>query len=107
MEMARYILSILHSQIIKVLSWGFHSAYVIKGGLEFSVEGFLFKGDVQVVYEGGSDTFIVRLLNPDRTTKEEHSNVYLDNLVDVIDAAVEKNEPDAAYAHRVENEYHL
>ena len=45
--------------------------------------------------------------NPDRTTKEEHTNVYLDNLVDVIDAAVEKNEPDAAYAHRVENEYHL
>jgi len=102
-----YIMSILRAQIVTVLSWGFHSAYVIKDGLEFSVEGFLFQGDVQVVYEGGSDTFVVRLLNPDRTAKEEHTNVYLDNLVDVIDTAVEKNESQEAYTKRVEEEYHL
>lgn len=107
MEMAMYIMSILRSQFIVVLSWGFHSAYVIEDGLEFSVEGYLFTGDVQVTYDEGTDTFKVRLLNGDGTIKEEHSDVYVDNLVDVIDRAVEKNESQEEYKERVEATYHI
>ncbi len=107
MSMADYIMSILKTQLFIVFSWGFHNARAIENGLQFNVQGFLFTGRVRVIYNGGSDTFTVKLLNPDGTTKEEHTDVYLDNLVDVIDGAVEKNEPQEAYAERVNAEYNL
>ena len=97
-SMARYILSIFsHYQTI-VWSWGFNTAIALENGLQFTVSGMIFKGKVRVLYDEGSDTFTVRLLNADGSTKKEEAEVYLDNLVDVIDGMVEKCEN---YAQKV------
>lgn len=102
MEMANYILSILRSQLMVVFSWGFNTPRAIENGLQFRVQGFLFKGVVKVVYDEGADTFIVRLEKYDGSLWMEQDDVYFDNLVDVIDGMVERT-PD--YAGRVAKEY--
>ena len=104
MEMASYILSILRTQIMVMLSWGFHDAKAIENGLQFYVQGFLHKGKVQVIYDEGYDLFTVRLLNQDGSTKKVVDGVYLDGLVDTIDGMVERCKN---YKDRVRNEYHL
>ena len=104
MEMSSYILSILRTQIMVMLSWGFHDAKAIENGLQFCVQGFLHKGKVQVIYDEGYDLFTVRLLNQDGSTKKVVDGVYLDGLVDTIDGMVERCKN---YKDMVRNEYHL
>ena len=105
MEMAEYILSILRTQIAVLFSWGAHNFTAIKDGLKFNVQGFVFKGIVKVLYDGGSDTFVVRLENADGSLHSEHTEVYLDCLVDVIDRAVEKNCSQSEYVEKVNAAY--
>ncbi len=102
MEMARYILRILRSQLMVMFSWGFHSAYAIDNGLAFFVSGYLHKGKVEVVYDEGWDLFTVRTINGDGSVKEEQQVIYTDGLVATIDTMVEKC-PD--YADRVRKDY--
>lgn len=90
MEMAKYIMSILRSQTMIVLSWGFHNPVAINNGLKFRVQGYLHTGWVQVVYNEGRDLFEVRTINQDGSTKKEVEDVYFDCLVEVIDNMVEK-----------------
>lgn len=89
MEMAAYILSIFRTQPIIVFSWGFHNAYPIRNGLRFSVNGYLHQGEVEVVYDEGADLFKVNTLNSDGSIKQQETDIYLDCLVNVIDAMVE------------------
>ena len=102
MEMAKYILQILRSQLMVVFSWGFHNPQRLPddNGLKFNVQGFKYTGTVEVVYIEGKDLFEVVLT--DNGTKVE--DVYLDNLVSVIDNLVEKT---SNYKQRVEEEYAL
>lgn len=104
MELAKFILAILRSQPMIVLSWGFHKAVALENGLQFNVQGFKHKGKVQVIYDAGWDLFNIILL--DRTGKEtqREEGVYLDCLVDVIDGMVEKTED---YAARVRGQYRM
>ena len=102
MEMAKYILAILRTQLIIVFSWGFHSARAIENGLAFYVQGFLHTGRVEVVYDERQDLFCVRTLNPDGSIKEQQEGVYVDGLVELIDRMVERT-PD--YASRVRKQY--
>lgn len=88
MEMAKYILQILRTQIFVVMSWGFHCPVAIDNGLRFNVNGFKYTGIVEVVYDAGKDLFEVRICG----TGEIVEDVYLDNLVEVIDSRVEKVE---------------
>lgn len=104
MEMAKYILSILRSQVGIVMSWGFHKAFALQDGLGFRVQGFLFTGIVRVHYDEGSDTFNVRLERRDGSLYKERQDVYFDELVNVIDGLVERC-PD--YENRVRQEYGL
>ena len=85
--MAEYILQILCSQLMVVFSWGFHcpTALLDDRGLAFQVQGFKYKGRVEVVYNDGLDLFEVHL--EDGRTEEM---VYADNLVAVIDGLVER-----------------
>ncbi len=99
MEMAKYILQILRSQPIVVFSWGFHRAYPISNGLRFSVNGYLHQGEVEVVYNDGSDLFEVRL-----SDGRVEVDVYADCLVNVIDGMVERCKD---YDNRVSEEYSL
>ena len=100
MEMAKYILQILRSQPIVVFSWGFHNPQRLPNdkGLRFNVQGFKYTGTVEVVYVEGKDLFEIVLT--DNGTKVE--DVYLDNLVSVIDNLVEKT---SNYKQSVEEEY--
>lgn len=100
--MARYIMQILRTELMVMLSWGFHSAYAIENGLAFYVNGYLYKGKVEVVYDEGWDLFTVRIFNRDGSVKEEQEGIYIDGLVSTIDAMVEKC-PD--YANRVRKDY--
>ena len=100
MEMAKYILQIFRTQPIVVCSWGFHNACALPNGLQFNVEGFKYSGVVEVIYNIGSDLFDVVL--PNTGTKVE--DVYLDNLIAVIDNLVEKT---SNYEQRVQQEYAL
>lgn len=99
--MAEYIMQILCSQLMVVFSWGFNNPIAIKNGLRFKVQGFKFKGVVEVEYNEGSDLFDVRLIRNGEVL-EIVEGVYLDSLVDVIDYRVEKVHN---YKQRVEKEY--
>ena len=94
-------MTILQSQLMVVFSWGFNSPKRLPDdkGLRFNVEGFKYRGVVEVIYNIGSDLFEVHL--SDGTKVED---VYLDNLVEVIDSLVEKT---PNYEQRVQQEYAL
>ena len=102
MEMAKYIMSILRSQTMIVLSWGFHNPVAINNGLRFKVQGFLHTGAVEVVYNEGRDLFEVRTINQDGSIKEVSEDVYFDCLVSVIDGMVERC---ANYHEKVKETY--
>lgn len=89
--MARYIWRIFQHSVIP-LSWGicFASVKTLENGTEFHVHGFKMGGYVKIEYNEGSDTFIVTL-TPDDNLKNRITieNVYLDNLISVIDENVE------------------
>ena len=85
-----------------VFSWGFHNPQPLPNGkgLKFQVEGFKYKGTVEVVYIDGKDLFEVVLTD----NGEKVEDVYLDCLVSVIDNLVEKT---YNYQERDEEEYGL
>ena len=101
MTMAEYIMTILRSQLVVVFSWGFHrpSALPNNKGLRFQVHGFKYQGGVEVVYNEWRDLFEVSL--SDGTLVED---VYLGNLVAVIDGLVERVDN---YKEKVETEYDI
>lgn len=99
--MAEYIMQIFRAYLPIVWSWGFNSPTAIKEGLRFKVQGFKFKGVVEVVYNEGADLFDVRLIK-DSEIIEVVENVYLDSLVSIIDNKVEKVDN---YEQRIEEEY--
>ena len=105
MEMANYILRILRSQLMVMFSWGFHNPIALPNneGLRFKVQGFKFKGIVEVVYDEGWDLFDVSFIK-DGKVVDKIEEVYLDGLVDVIDRYVEKTDD---YENRVKEEYSL
>ena len=103
MEMAKYIMSILRTQLMVVWSWGFNSPMAVNNGLSFKVQGFKFRGFVEVVYNEGSDLFDVSFCKAGRVVKSV-DGVYFDDLVSVIDNFVEKT---AGYEEKVKAEYSL
>lgn len=88
MEMAKYIMTILKTQLIIVWSWGFHNPVALENGLRFRVSGFKFKGVIEVVYDEGWDLFNVRFIK-DSKVIETIEGVYFDTLVNTIDYYVE------------------
>ena len=91
-EMAAYIWKILTVNPSIPMSWGVDPNSLISSedALEFHVQGFLFTGNVRVVYIEGTDLFEVYLYNDDGSLQERIQDVYLDTLTDVIDEKVEK-----------------
>lgn len=90
-SITRYIWRIFQHSVIP-LSWGicFASVRTLENGTEFHVHGFKMMGYVKVEYNECSDTFTVTL-TPDDNLKNRITieNVYLDNLISVIDENVE------------------
>ena len=103
-SMAKYILTILQSAPMVVFSWGFCHATALENGLQFHVTGFKHQGRVNVVYNNGTDLFEVILLDREGKEARKESDVYLDNLVSVIDSMVERT---SDYSSRVRKQYGL
>lgn len=103
MEMAKYILSIFKTQLMVVWSWGFHQPTALANGLRFKVQGFKFRGIVDVVYNEGQDLFDVSFIKANKVVKSI-DGVFFDMLIDVIDDYVERT-PD--YEKRVAAEYSI
>lgn len=103
-EIGKYILSILKTRIDIVSSWGLdpESLKPIMYGIEFHVQGFKHTGLVQVTLNEGEDLFEVSLVSESGETVETHKSIFLDNLISVIDDAVENVEN---YEKRVSEEY--
>ena len=98
--MAKYILQILRTKPMVVLSWGFHNPQRLpnNNGLKFQVQGFKYQGSVEVIYIEGKDLFEVVLTDNGRRVED----VYLDSLINVIDGLVERVDN---YKERVLTEY--
>ncbi len=103
MEMAKYIMSILKTQLTVVWSWGFHQPMALENGLRFKVTGFKFRGVVDVIYNEGRDLFDVSFIKRNKVVKSI-DGVYFDMLVDTIDDFVEKT---SDYDQRVIAEYSI
>ena len=103
MEMAKYIMSILKTQLTVVWSWGFHQPMALENGLRFKVTGFKFRGVVDVIYNEGRDLFDVSFIKRNKVVKSI-DGVYFDMLVDTIDDFVEKT---SDYKERVTAEYSI
>ena len=104
--MAAYILSILTSQLMVVFSWGLHNPTALPndGGLAFKVNGYKHRGWVIIRYNEGADLFDIELRTPAMKLVDQIEGVYFDQLVEVIDNAVEKT---SDYENRIKEQYSL
>jgi len=107
-KIAKYILDIILYNPSLPMSWGMEdpkSVYTDKmAGLEITVNGFIHHGQVQILLNEGSDTFEIRLINPDGTEVSKTTDIYIQELANQIDQLVEKTED---YENRITQEYHL
>lgn len=103
MEMAKYIMSIFKTQIMVVWSWGFNSPVAIENGLRFNVQGFKFRGIVEVKYNDGCDHFDISFIEAGKVVKTIEG-VCFDRLVEDIDNYVEKT---SDYEQRVRSTYSI
>ena len=71
--------------------------------LSFKVQGFKFKGSVEVVYNEGRDLFDLSFIKRNKVVKSI-DGVFFDSLVEVIDDYVEKT---TDYEKRVAAEYSI
>ena len=93
-EMARYIWSILKTQLTIIMSWGIDpgSIKVVDLGIQFHVQGFKHTGYMKVALNEGKDLFEISLLSDDGECVKFLDEVYLDMLVNAIDLAIERTE---------------
>ena len=103
-EIAGYILSIFRTNPFVVMSWGINPASItiVDVGVRFHVQGFKHKGLVQVVLNEGEDLFEVTLISEEGETVNTIEHIFVDNLIPIIDDAVEKCEK---YEERISQEY--
>lgn len=75
-----------------VWSWGAKSwTNVQNKGFAFNVNGFNFKGNVMITVNG-SDLFDIYFHNRMGKVVNEINNIYLDDLIEVLDNQIEKTE---------------
>ena len=105
-EIANYIFSIFRTNPFVVMSWGINPASItiVDVGVKFHVQGFLHTGYVQVVLNEGEDLFEVTLISEEGETLKTIEHIFVDNLICVIDDAVEKCQN---YEERISQEYQL
>ena len=103
MEMAKYIMSILKTQLMIVWSWGFHNPVALENALRFRVNGFKFRGVIEIAYNESSDLFDVSFIKANKVVNRI-DGVFFDMLVDTIDDYVEKT---SDYEKRVAAEYSI
>ena len=108
-QIAKYILELMRYFPAIIMSWGIdNKSYRIAEdaagnyGLQFHVQGFKHQGLVQILYDEGSDTFLYHLLSDTGEIVKTREEIYFDELVSVVDEAVEKVDN---YKERICQEY--
>ena len=76
---------------IKVWSWGANCWTVIPNGIQFKVQGFKFKGIVSITLQP-NDTYKIELIK-NKKVIQEFTDVYFDEMVNLIDEKVEYTGP--------------
>ena len=104
--MAQYIMMILKSRLTVMFSWGARRFTAIQNGLVFHVQGYLLNGWVKIIYNEGTDAFDLSFINNRKEIVKTINEVYIDNLVDVIDYHVE-NDDSLKYEQRVKQQYSI
>jgi hypothetical protein len=105
-RMAEYIMVILKSRWQIMWPWACCKFTALNEGLMWHVQGYLLNGWVKVLYNEGTDAFDVFFLNNSKKLVKKVEEVYLDNLVDVIDYNVEKD-GSFDYDKRVKQQYSI
>ena len=103
-EMANNIMTILQNRAEIMMSWGIDPKTVktISDGLQFHVQGFKITGTVKITYDYGQDLFRIDIQPDNDTSTITYEEVFLDQLVSLIDEAVEKTDD---YQKRICEEY--
>ena len=101
--MAKYIMSILKTQLMIVWSWGFHNPVALENALRFRANGFKFRGVIEIAYNESSDLFDVSFIKANKVVNRI-DGVFFDMLINAIDDYVERT-PD--YDKRVAAEYSI
>ena len=84
-------------------SWGFHCPIAVDNGLRFKVQGFKFKGTVEVKYNEAADLFDVSYIKSGKVVKTMEG-IFFDELVATIDEYVEKT---SDYENKVKETYSI
>lgn len=95
-------MNILKTNMPVIFSWGFKSPVALENGLRFVVNGFKHKGKVAVLYDEGKDLFNIQILSFENEVIETINDVYVDQLIEIIDNRVELVED---YNETVKAEY--
>ena len=103
-DITQYILKVLYSNPITIWSWGFENPIRLRNGIKFNVSGIIFLGEVEIIYNAGNDLFVISLFSSNGLLHKKLENIYVDQLVDVIDENVERV---ADYNNRVDEFYNL
>jgi len=101
--MTRYILNCLTREKWIVFSWGFNSPVAINNGLQFNVNGFIFTGIIQVIYNEETDLFDLKFIKRNEALIPI-PNVSINELIKVLDDLIEKVDN---YEEKVKQEYLL
>lgn len=104
--LAKYIWSILKSNLPVLMSWGVEldTVKVIKCGIEFKVNGFKHTGIVRIVLNEGLDLFEAYLIGEDGEIRDKREDIYFDMLVSEVDELVEKTDD---YEKRIAETYNI
>jgi hypothetical protein len=86
----------LHQTIIKYggykrMSWGYNKPVIVKTDMvfRFSVNGYHHKGHVYIELDF-MDTFNIVYTSTHGTVKKVRSDVYIDQLIDILDTDIER-----------------
>jgi hypothetical protein len=87
-----------------IFSWGFRNPIALENGILFRVDGFKHQGWVVIKYDTAEDLFVVELYNIFQAKTQAIESIYVEDLVDVIDKAVEYTND---YEYRVKETYNI
>jgi hypothetical protein len=99
MKISNYIFRVLVADIRVFWSWGVSNVTPVEEGLTLVVDALLYKGAVRVVYDAGADYFKVEIGG------EWFEDILVGELVNFIDARIEKDCNDGEYEKRVKYLY--
>ena len=102
---AKEIWRVLRTAPNIVMSWGLNPDTVraIEYGLQFHVQGFKHTGNIEIKLNEGADLYEIYLYDESGELKESHTDIYVDQLIDTIDTAIEYTGSD--YQKKVDETY--